>query len=206
MKHGEVAGYQAGCREECCGRAKSRDRKRRELAIHRGHSFTVPCERSRRKVQALAALGWPASAVAHHIGVTQQAMSRILARDTIRSTTAERIDRAYALLEMRIPEDTMWSRRTKNAAQRAGWLPPLAWEDIDAGVLADVAPAEGPRSYDRLDLEEVEYALQYHDFTRWLSPLEKTEIVRQWTATGRSERSLCALTGWRPGRYSPTRA
>ena len=56
-------------------------------------------------------------------------------------------------------------------------------------------------SHDRLDLDVVEHALQYHDFSLRLSPREKSEIVRRWLRAGRSERLLCQLTGWREGRY-----
>lgn len=201
MIHGTIGGYQAGCREACCRRAKRVDRVMRERAIAAGHAFQVPAERSVRKVRALACLGWSAAHVARLLGITQQSMSRLLARSTIRSTTAQRIDAAYARLEMRIPSDTEWTRRTKNAALKAGWLPPLAYDDIDAGIVAQVDGTSG-YSHDRLDLDLVEVAMQYHDFSLKFSPVEKTEIVRRWMASGRSERSLCALTGWRAGRYT----
>lgn len=204
MRHGEPAGYQAGCREQCCLVAKAREAKQRRLLVARGHEFQVDCARSRRKVQALAAMGWSAKHVGALLGITQQAMSRILARDTIRATTAERIDRAYDALEMKVPPDDEWTRRTKNRARKEGWQPPLAWDDIDAGILAGGLSAESVYTHQRLDLDEVEYALQYHDFSRRLSPLEKAEIVRRWKRDGRSERSLCQLTGWREGRYRTT--
>lgn len=200
IRHGEPAGYQAGCREQCCRVAKAREAKQRRLAVERGRVYQVPCDRSRRKVRALMALGWPASEIGRRIGVTQQAVSRILARDTIRVTTEARIDEAYIDLEMAIPADTIYIRRTKNAARKAGWPPPLAWEDIDAGVLAETeAVAAVP--HNRFDLDEVETFLQYGDWKRRLSRLEKIEVVRRWTREGRSEASLCRLTGWREGRY-----
>lgn len=199
IRHGEPAGYQAGCRETCCRAAKAREAKQRRIAVDRGQVYQVPCDRSRRKVQALMAQGWSAKAVATRIGVTQQAISRIMARDTIRVTTEARIDEAYLALEMRIPPDNEWTRRTKNAARKAGWLPPLAYEDIDAGVVAVV---ESPTSIrDRFDLEEVDAFLQYGDWKRPLSKHEKAEVVRRWVLDGRSEAELCRLTGWRPGRY-----
>jgi hypothetical protein len=135
------------------------------------------------------------------MGITQQAISRILARDTIRATTAERIDRAYDALEMQIPADDIYTRRTKSLAKRRGWLPPLAYDDIDAGIVADVEVSKG-LNHDHVDEFMVDQALQYHDFSLRFTRAEKEEIVRRWKADGRSERSLCALTGWREGRYS----
>jgi hypothetical protein len=201
MRHGEIAGYQAGCRKPCCRRAKKADRMMRERLIASGHAFQVDCARSRRKMQALAAMGWSWASIARdHLGITQQALSRILARDVIRATTAERIDRAYDALEMAIPEDTIYTRRTKNLARSAKWKPPLAWEDIDAGILADVE-VDRAINHDHVDDFMVETALQYHDFTLRFTRAEKSEIVRRWKRSGKSERSLCALTGWREGRY-----
>lgn len=198
-EHGTVARYQAGCRATCCTEAKAADRRRRELLIKAGHEFQVPSARSIRKIHALMALGWSGRQVADLMHITQQAISRIMARDVIRASTAYRIDRAYDTLEMQIPVDDEWTRRTKNYATKAGWLPPLAYDDIDAGIVAEV----GSNALDHDDIDEiaVENALQYHDFDQRFTRAEKEEIVRRWTRT-RSERSLCALTGWREGRYS----
>lgn len=200
MKHGEEAGYQAGCREACCGRAKARAAKLRRIAVARGQVFQVPSDRARRKVQALACLGWSAKDVGRLMGITQQAISRILARDTIRSSTMARIDAAYAELEMKIPADTEWTRRTKNAAAKAGAKPPLAWEDIDAGILADDL-TDKAFFRGRFDEGLVDYVMQYHDFSVRLTPAEKSEVVRRWTRSVGSERQLCQLTGWREARY-----
>lgn len=198
--HGTPARYQAGCRAACCRRAKKADRIERERLIASGHEFQVPCDRSRRKVRALMALGHSPTRVAERMGITQQAISRILARDTIRATTAERIDRAYDALEMQIPADTIYTRRTKGIAAKAGWLPPLAYDDIDAGIVADVEVSQG-MNHDHIDEFMVDQALQYHDFSLRFTRAEKEEIVRRWIRSGRSERSLCQLTGWREGRY-----
>lgn len=202
MKHGSDAGYVAGCREDCCKSAHTRARKAWELAVHRGHVFQVSSERSRRKMSALAAMGWPASTIAARFGSSQQSISRVLHRETIRATTAALIDEAYAHFEMLVPEDTIWTRRTKNAALASGAVPPLGWEDIDAGILAD----QGADRWDpdRFDLEIVEDILQYNDFSIRTTPAEKSEIARRWIASGRSEASLCRLTGWKEGRYTTT--
>lgn len=156
---------------------------------------------TRRKVQALCALGWSATDVARALGITQQSMSKILNRpERIRRSTAERIDAVYTAWEMRTPPETPWTRRNRTNATKRGWLPPLAWEDIEAGIVAQ-APGEAGYTHERYDEDLVDYVMQYHDFSVRLSPVEKSEIVRRWTRSVGSERELCRLTGWRAGRY-----
>lgn len=169
----------------------------------RGIFRKVSVEPTRRKVQALCALGWSATDVAHTLGITQQSMSKILNRpDQIYRSTALRIDAVYTSWEMSIPPDTPWTRRNRTTALKKGWLPPLAWEDIEAGIIADQGVSRTRIPPDRLDLVEVDTFLQYRDWKRPLSQSEKIEVVRRWLADGRSEASLCRLTGWRQGRYS----
>lgn len=199
--HGTLARAKHGpCDCVPCRRAvKAYDIQRTRL-LEQGIRLTIPCDRSRRKVRALAVLGWSAADIGKRLGITQQAMSRILLRDRIRSATAERIDRVYDELEMKIPEDNEYTRRTKNAARKAGWLPPLAYDDIDAGILAETV-TDRIYGHDRFDLEVIDYVMQYHDFAVKMSPVEKSEVVRRWKRNGGSERQLCILTGWKEGRY-----
>jgi len=187
-----------GCSCESCRKAQTRYVKGWRLARSRGVEFVVDSAPTRRKVQALQAMGHSLKVIADEIGITRAALGNMLKNDRIRPATAARVDSAYRALEMKIPPDNRWTRRIKREA--SGWPPPLAWEDIDAGILAEAPPLESLQG--RLDFVEIEYALQYNDFSRPLSPLEKAEIVRLWTRSGRSEASLCTLTGWRPGRYS----
>lgn len=205
MNHGSLYGYQQGCREACCTSEKARYRKRWELATHRGQAFLVPTDRLRRKLGALGVLGWSATDVGRLVGVSQQAMSQLLARPTTRTATALKIDEAYRQLEMKVPPDNVWTRRTANRARAQGHHPPLDWEDIDAGILAPrTSKRREARSHDDLDEYLVDQALQYHDFSPRFTRAEKQEIMRRWIRDGRPENALCALTGWREGRYSNT--
>lgn len=36
-------------------------------------------------------------------------------------------------------------------------------------------------------------------------PAEKTEALRRWLETGRSERAFCRIHGWKHGRYTPAK-
>lgn len=87
-----------------------------------------------RRLQALACLGWTFDDVGRRAGVTKT--YEITHRPTIRRSTAEAIARVYDELSMRIPPQTTRVQRstvarTKAWAARNGWLPPLAYDDID---------------------------------------------------------------------------
>lgn len=203
-RHGSPAGYTQGCRERCCRLAKKSDRMERERAEAMGHEFQVPRERIVRKLRALHAVGWTSVDIGREIGVSGQAVNQVLTRPnaTMWASVAVRYDEAYRRLEMRTPADTVYSRRSANKARAAGAVPPLAYDDIDAGVLAP--KAERVRSTwdrDRFDEVVIDTVMRYHDFSIRLTPLEKSEVVRRWLRNVGSERALCALTGWREGRY-----
>lgn len=199
--HGTLARYQAGCQCLPCRRAKKLYRVEWDRAKAAGIDLLVPAAPTHRKVQALCRLGWSSSDVAKRLGISQQAMARIMKRETIRRATAEKIDAVYRSLEMKIPPETPWTIRNKKHAERMGWPPPLAWEDIEAGILATTEL--GPRRINnRFDLNEIDHVWQSRDWTVPLSPLEKAEILRRWRTTGQSDNALERLTGWVVWRYS----
>lgn len=201
MRHGTLTmATTGGCHEPCCARVAARYYKRYAVLKAAGIRIRVPAAPSHRKVQALQALGHTRASIAVQCGMSPQALTNLMGRDLIKARTAARIDEAYRRLEMTVPAENRWTKRARREALELGWPPPLAWEDIEAGVIANV-PKSTPYSHARLDWDEIDYALQYHDFSRRLSPREKAEIVRLWKVTGRSERALCKLTGWREGRY-----
>lgn len=90
-----------------------------------------------RRVQALQRLGWPIGKIAeasgvHHDTILHARHGRVFVARKSRIGIA----RGYEALSMTIPVgETKQHRagisRARNAAERAGWLPPLAWDDID---------------------------------------------------------------------------
>ena len=203
MKHGTITmATTGGCREDCCRPIASRYTETWRLRKLRGIEVVVDSARSVRKVRALRALGWTESMLAAEMGMSQQSLNNVVRRARIKATTAQRIDALYARLEMVIPPDTRYTRESRARAQANGWAPPLAWDDIDSGVLADQGSDATPYSRDRLDLDEVEIAISRRDFSRKLFSRERAEIVRRWKSFGYSELSLVKLTGWRQNRYA----
>lgn len=73
-------------------------------------------------------MGWRQSDIAEAGGWTDKSLIRdILKRDRVHVLTARRVDAVYRELCMkRGPSDN-----AREYAARKGWLPPLAWDEID---------------------------------------------------------------------------
>lgn len=136
-RHGTSAGYIAGCRNECCWRAKQRYDKRRRLELlTTGQYRTVSNVGSIRRIQALQYLGWSVPKIAEHVGISDRHLYNLHRHPTIYTSTAAAIAAAYERLAMLLPPETTTGERisavrARNHARRNGWAPPLAWDDID---------------------------------------------------------------------------
>lgn len=87
-----------------------------------------------RRLQALSRQGWSMRVVADLADVDMDGLKRLRRRDPIvfvRRYIAEAVVDVYDQLEMALPEDGPSSRKTRVDAAARGWLPPLAWTDID---------------------------------------------------------------------------
>lgn len=91
----------------------------------------------RRRIQALGTLGWAQTRLARRLGVTQSRMARILTTDVeipveLHVATAALFDRLW---NVRPPHESRYDRAVYTGAldyaQRHGWLPAMAWDDID---------------------------------------------------------------------------
>lgn len=89
---------------------------------------------TRRRLQALIALGWSRARLAAAMGVTEHALGRAITgtQCTVRTALAAR--RVYAdLWDQAPPAATSPERqaatRARNDARAHGWVPPLAWDD-----------------------------------------------------------------------------
>lgn len=87
--------------------------------------------------------------------------------------------------------DKIAASRARNYATRAGWAPPLAWDDIDH----DDRPATAVLDDDGLDDIAIERALTGDRSVR-LTKAEKHEAVARWQARGQSLKELERRTGW----------
>lgn len=95
---------------------------------------TVDATGTKRRLQALIAIGWTQTYLAQQIGLHRPAMNRLLRNDLVLSCTARKAREVYdRLWDTRPPETT---REERIAAQRArskavsqDWPPPMAWDD-----------------------------------------------------------------------------
>lgn len=109
---------------------------------------------TRRRLQALACLGWSTSRIARESGLDRQRLDRSMNCDQVMASTARAVAAVY---------EQMWNRRsiatnsqeqggitrTLRAAAAAGWAPPAAWDDdIDDPA---ARPAGADNDHDLVD-------------------------------------------------------
>jgi hypothetical protein len=146
-RHGTTNGYRLGCRASCCRRAVAAQRaeQRKRYYLLRTDTLMVPTLGTRRRIEALASLGWTTSEVSRRAGYERSHLGLVVRRGALRQATAERIAVVYDQLSMqRPPEITRAEKidasRARRIAAERGWPPPLAWDDIDD-------PTETPRGW-----------------------------------------------------------
>jgi len=143
------------------------------LAVHPGRAFNqlddltpVDPTGTRRRAQAMAAVGWSFVIQAARAGVPD--LNEALGRDRVQAGTARKIRVLYDELCGRRPvlpaETTRWQRsavtRTRKLAAARGWAPPGAWDDspgphcIDDPAARPVPGSERDRRRDGIVTEE----------------------------------------------------
>lgn len=160
----------------------------------------IPIDPYRIKVRALVALGWSQAKLANRLGIA--AANFRITRDEethIRVATARAVDALFAELAMTLPPEQEWrdkiaASRARGHAQRHGWLPPLALDDLDQG--------EDSSDDDQDGVDEVAVLRRMSgDRSVHLTKAEAAEVVRRWRATGESLNELRRRTGIEPARH-----
>jgi hypothetical protein len=160
---------------------------------------------TRRRVQALVALGWTHKLLAAQLGRTATNLKRSLAGEQVTAHTADQISDLYERLwDSRPPHATAVDRAqidaTRSYARERGWLPPLAWEDIDTDPDPEPHdrhdrhdPHRGDTDPDYLDEIAIELAVAGEGIRLdRLTPAEQDEVVRRLTDQGSSIRDIAA--------------
>lgn len=208
-RHGTTAGHYQHRKEgetacEPCIKAKTRYEKIRTVYGNR----MVPAIGTRRRVRALKAMGHSGADIAARLGVTYQAVHKLEHSEAERvwAATAENVRRVFEEMCMTLPTG-YHRKRIRNAAERAGYAPPLAYDNIDT----DDAPRDWQRTKDDwiaelYDLDEqhagistvlqrlglsrksLQKRCERHDLTPLYSRMVAREQPRYW-ANGRSERA-----------------
>ena len=120
------------------------DTQRRLLAVHFDPASVAAGRRiaatgTRRRLQALTALGWSASCLALQTDRTARTLRRILLAELVTADTARSVAALYEQLRTAPPPRRTGSERAAadravSRARTAGWRPPVAWDNIDTDV------------------------------------------------------------------------
>lgn len=197
-RHGTNAGHVAGCREECCNRAKTRYDKLRKYEIaSKNIRRRVPAVGYRRRLRALQALGWSYTRLAPLLGCNTSTLHARTEATTVSRANHERMVEVYDRLSMTTPIGTH-VERDRRRAQAKGWAPPLAWDD-DSLDDPDAQPYRGRTrganpELQRVDEVVVERALNGERVRANIA--ERSEVSARWVAAGRSLESLNEAQGW----------
>ncbi|NEK84754.1 helix-turn-helix domain containing protein [Blastococcus saxobsidens] len=149
---------------------------------------------TRRRLQALIAVGWAHDELAARLGRSSASLRRSMLSDSVTAQTAREVSAVYEQLwNARPPESTDEQRAAADAARAfaadRGWLPPLAWDDIEN----DPAPQHHAETVETDGLDEIaiERALA-GDGVRLehLTVAEQDEVVRRLTERGKSIRDI----------------
>lgn len=204
-RHGEPAGYDAGCRNACCrAAAAAYERQRRYDAILGRPARTMPAIGTQRRAQALVALGYTFGDIARELGVSHDRGRALCVRQLayIRTTTAIAVADLYERLCMTPAPDGWHASYARTVATRHGWAPPLAWDNIDD---PNEQPSGLTTSPIRFQPTEPDMCLVDRildgSWREPCSPVDKAEVVRRWVAAGRPVADLERRTGWNAYRY-----
>jgi hypothetical protein len=208
-RHGTNAGYGAGCRDACCrrGHAAARKAMRDRLYLERRDSLMVDGTGTRRRIEALMALGWSCRQLDEHLGRRPSYVYKVLSHgNDLHLTTAREIAALYDRLCMTIPDTSTPERdrivtRNRRLAARSGYVVPLAWDDIDT----DPAPRHHAPSTDfetLVDEVVVQRVLDGQPRPRKLTNAEAAEVYRRARARGDSTTVIEHRYGLKSERYA----
>lgn len=204
---GQYAGFMAHMAAgtticEPCKAARLRYNKRLRLDHARGIKRSIPILGSRRRLQGLAALGYTQTELANYLNVSKQRIYQWTTQERyqrIYPATAEAINAVYEQLCMVIPTGS--GRKVMREKARAkGYLPPLAWDDIDTDPV-DTADYAFCKEKIQQDVDPVVVARILSGDVVPANPAERAEIARLWAKTDRPLTELARLTGWKTERY-----
>ncbi|QOC28867.1 hypothetical protein IC744_16255 [Microbacterium hominis] len=150
----------------------------------------IPSTGSRRRVQALACRGWSIEALAAQLGITRSALTQRVnaGGTTVRAhlQLAELYEQIWNTRPVPTSDaDAAYITRTIRRAQRAGWMPPMAWDDIDT----DPEPQTGEDA----PVDEIAVELAVHGNRIRLTRDERLLAVRQLHAAGHSDELIAHM-------------
>ena len=148
-----------------------------------------------RRLQALVARGWSMRRLGDAIGVSCSNFGGLLERDHVTARTHRTICEVYEKLwAQNPPAHTAAERgavvRAKHYAEERGWVPPLAWDDIDF----DDAPASAELDPEE-EFDEVAVALAVEGRRHHLNRAELTAAIQLLHARKLSDAMIATRLG-----------
>ena len=203
VRHGQPRGYYAHLKdgEEPCMECRAATSRYNNLRRMGRINPQVSAVGTRRRLQALMAIGWDQHSLAVEVGVTNTRISNLVRgiNPEVTSQTAARVALVYDRLSMTARDGTKAARYARTVARRQGWPPPLAWDDIDHD------PEPPAPDVPDIDVDEAVVHRVLAGERLPANTAERAEIVRRWLDSGRPLVSLEQLTGWN-GRREKDRA
>lgn len=203
-RHGTIAGYSAhrvAGVPHCgpCIAASTEYQRKLEIDHILGRPRRVDATGTIRRLQALAAIGWSTVDLAEYLDRSPCDLRKTRTGywPTVRRGTAQAVAALYEQLCM-TPGP---SKVARAAAARGGWLPPLAWDDIDTDEQASDALTCADKSVEEPDVDPVVVERVLAGDRLPANRAERHEVIRRWVDAGRSVTALEELTGWNVRRY-----
>lgn len=144
---------------------------------------------TRRRLQALTTLGWSAAQLAHQAGLDRQVIDGAITstRQQITQANADTIARLYDRLWNRPAAPSIGASRAIARAAKAGWLPPLAWDEdqIDDPTYQPARAGAGD-----LEVDEVAVQRAISGDTVRLTPRETDLAVQTLARQGLSDSQI----------------
>ena len=150
---------------------------------------------TRRRLQALVAVGWAQAWLARELHRSPANLRRSMTSESVTARTAQLVNDMYERLWDAPPPRQTIAQRNASAAARAHatqrrWLPPLAWDDIDENP----DPNQPDTLGDDSDLDEIAIERAITGDTRVrLTHAEQIEVVRRMSERGRSIRTIAEM-------------
>jgi AraC-like DNA-binding protein len=149
---------------------------------------------TRRRLQALVTVGWAQAWLARELHRSPANLRRSMTSESVTARTAHLVNDMYERLGDAAPPDQLPTQRRASEAARTfaadhGWLPPLAWDDIDHDDDPDPLPSVPINEDDLLDEIAIERAMS-GDRTVRLTHAEQVEVVLRMSERGRSIRTI----------------
>jgi hypothetical protein len=172
------------------------------MAMGRPTAGQVGAEPSRRRLRALAVIGYSLATLSAETGVKVTSLAMIRTRNVrCASATAAVIEDVYERLHMTPGRD----KQAIDSARAKGWLSPLAWDDIaNDPTPAAKKPSLGPWS-EHVDEVMVQRVIDRQPRSRNLTTAEAIEAVRRLRAMGFNSHQIENTYGIKSERFKVDR-